>query len=131
MTKSIWDNNDELVAALHNCLAEGRSAAVTARVLSERFNIVLTRNMVIGRMQRDRKRAGGEPKQPRRKPKLTLVGVALDEPKPLGPVGKHSDGCQWIHGDPATPSWRMCGRPCEGTYCSHHEPRTRARARAA
>lgn len=68
------------------------------------------------------------PKEPsQRKAKIRPAPVALadlgPEPDAIAPIETIvTNACQWIHGDPQIPGWRMCGHPGK-PWCPYHRQR--------
>lgn len=131
---SVW-SSVEVRTQCAEKLAAGHTARAIAEDLSARFNIDISRNMVIGWAHRNgyaigngkpRRPADKPPKPPREARPPKPVPPPTSEPKPRGRLATFSKGCQWIHGDPATPKWRMCAAPTEQRYCPFHLKRLRA-----
>jgi hypothetical protein len=114
------------------------TASELATLLSERFNVDISRNAVMGKCWREgiplRGRRGPEPKAPSvpkpHKPQAIIneylkaprikrsALLKCDEPEPRGDV---ADGCRWLHG-PAEDRL-FCGAPTVRfgiSWCHHH-----------
>ena len=114
------------------------TASELATLLSERFNVDISRNAIMGKCWREgiplRGRKGPEPKAPKvppppkpqaiineylKTPRIKRSALLqCDEPEPRGDV---ADGCRWMHGDAADRNF--CGAPTVRfgiSWCHHH-----------
>lgn len=112
------------------------------------FDTTLSRNAVIGRLDRHKIKLQGPPCRPigdvrAPRPKhiplrvVRQARIIMEEPKPAGDTGQ---GCQWLHGEAS--ARLFCGAVCVQltAWCDHHYGRVyqrgsswpdRARARHA
>lgn len=129
------------VKMLGELLARGLSSSQAARALSAHFGANYTRNAIIGKSKRlgfkllgkPRAVASAGPTTPRvRREKAKRVaavyqlipGYRVDIPYVGEPIaaGDVSDGCRWMHGEPA--AFNFCGAvKFHGSYCQHHYAR--------
>jgi GcrA cell cycle regulator len=131
MLRKVWD--DALVERLKNLQAAGNSASMIARELGEG----ITRNAVIGKINRLGLSLNGQawaytysrpakPKKPKPVPAYLIdFPLGTPEPKPCGALETMLGRglCQYIHGDPLIPGWRMCGHATvapHSPWCAHH-----------
>lgn len=111
------------------------TASELATLLSERFNVDISRNAIMGKCWRDniplRARNEPKPKAPKQPKPLAVIQEYLkaprvkrsallqcDEPEPRGDV---ADGCRWMHGDATERNF--CGAPTVRfgiSWCHHH-----------
>lgn len=127
---TVW--SDERIEELTALWADGHSCSQIAITLGNG----ITRNSVIGKVTRlklpiradDQKWRIHHSRTPRA-PRLVLPTaprVILHQPDPIGETGEFvaSGRCKFIHGDPSTPAWRMCGHLTATRvqpWCEFHE----------
>ncbi len=133
--RTFWERPG-VVEVLRAAAAPGiYTASELASLLSERFNVDISRNAVMGKCWRDniplRPRTAPKPKAPRQPKPLAVIQEYLkaprvkrstllqcDEPEPRGDV---ADGCRWMHGDATDRNF--CGAPTVRwgiSWCHHH-----------
>lgn len=133
--RTFWERPG-VVEVLRAAAAPGiYTASELASLLSERFNVDISRNAVMGKCWRDniplRPRTAPKPKAPRQPKPLAVIQEYLkaprvkrstllqcDEPEPRGDV---ADGCLWMHGDATDRNF--CGAPTVRwgiSWCHHH-----------
>lgn len=107
-----------MTAFFRRMRARGRSFAWIARGLGLSPRACVRRAAALGLLER------------KTLPPLPRAGA---EPAPLGEVRTLLDEgvCHWIHGEPGTAGWRMCGHPSVhgSSWCAHHYVRCAARGR--
>ena len=116
---SVWRQIPALQSAMEVCLADGMSAAQTARELNRQFGCLLTRTAVLGRKWRKAIPHAMRPPRIKRVPKV----VPLTEPKPTGADGPRC--CKWLFGEPS--ARLFCGAVTEDltSWCAYHDAKAR------
>lgn len=125
---------------LRDLLALGLSSAATAQRMGISKNAVVGRasrlGIVYGRTAK-KERASRQniiplPRSKKIAPSAAVEGMKdvkrlENEPEPIGAMASPpgDDTCRWVHGDPATPTWRHCGhkQTARSVYCEHHHAR--------
>lgn len=125
---------------LRDLLALGLSSAATAQRMGISKNAVVGRasrlGIVYGRTAK-KERASRQniiplPRSKKIAPSAAVEGMKdvkklESEPEPIGAMASPpGDGtCRWVHGDPATSTWRYCGHKQaeRSVYCTHHHMR--------
>ena len=112
--RSVWEPK-RVQNELARLARLGLSAAQIADRLNTKFGLSLSKNAVIGRIDRTEGLSLGT-RQTRRS-SIADIPLMLDEPSPAGKV---NTGCRWLHGEPVARVF--CGAPIvEGSsYCPHH-----------
>jgi hypothetical protein len=116
---SIWNKIPALQSAMEVCLADGMSAAETARALNRQFGCDLSRRAILGRKWRRATLPKDRPPRVKRVPKV----VPLTEPKPTGADGPRC--CKWLHGSPS--ARLFCGAVTKDltSWCAYHDAKVR------
>lgn len=111
---SAW--NEDRLARLKSLWPQGHSADWIARDLGGG----LTRHAVLGQVRRlglstgDPRREGRRPRQAKVVPVAPASGSATI-------LSVRRADCRWPYGDPAEPSFSLCGCPVErGSFCAAH-----------
>jgi GcrA cell cycle regulator len=137
---------DEIVERLKVLWNEGMSCSRIARVLNGAFGVALTRNSVIGKVDRlglGSRKSGGisgmhngggmakAPRVPKAPRPVPLTSTQIEE-KLSGELPPTDDpfsskGCRWPIGEIGAPDFRFCQRPrgkrangCESSWCEGH-----------
>jgi hypothetical protein len=113
--RSVWEISglEERLVKLNK---EGHSASQVARVLNYEFEIKLTRNSVISKLQRvDKIKLPIRKKVVQCRPINFLKIESVAVPKPKGDV---SEGCRFIFGDASQRNF--CGASSKGNWCDYH-----------
>jgi GcrA cell cycle regulator len=143
MAQDTWTK--EIETFLRGLIEKRFSLSQCSRAIFERFKVEVSRGSVAGKISRmglsERKIS---PLTPKGKPLRPAIGLSFDRPQkaakpvtaepsvmPLQPIATGpicdfpASGCKWIHGDPASGSWRCCAASTkEGSpYCHHHHAR--------
>lgn len=130
---------DERNTLLRDLLGLGLSAAMAAQRMGISKNAVVGQahrlGIIYGRTakkEKTRQNVIPLPKSKKIAPSSAVEGLKDvrkhdDEPVPIGAFASPpEDGaCRWVHGDPATPTWRHCGhkKMDRSVYCEHHHAR--------
>lgn len=113
---------------------EAWSATRIARALGAEFRVQVSRNSVIGKLNRiglGLKTSGNHDpgsrrlQTARRPPKPKAVKAAdVQAPPFIGPIGDFpKSGCKFTSDDVGQPGWRMCGQPVHApgaSWCQYH-----------
>ncbi len=138
----IW--NDELVAEIDKMWnAEGKSAAVISSIVSTMLGFRVTRNSIIGKVDRMGWKRNVSPRERKKyRPRRIAMGRQTQKARlermpprkfaPDIPSGSliplhdlNSITCRWPYGDPGQDDFGFCGAVCEITdpYCDKHAAR--------
>lgn len=141
MTEFSWVKNHEALAEVRTMWAEMKSARQIAIYISEKYSAPITRNSIIGLVNRlgigrpnktanyEARRAGKPPKPPRQRRSRfngQYLRLVWSEPVHTGLSVTFQDlraeQCRWIYGEPRGLDTAFCGAPTgKGqSYCAHH-----------
>lgn len=126
---------------LRDLLALGLSSAAAAQRMGISKNAVVGRasrlGIVYGRTAKKERESRQNiiplPRSKKIAPSAAVEGMKdvkrlENEPEPIGALASPpgDDTCRWVHGDPATTTWRYCGHPQKDSsvYCAHHHARS-------
>lgn len=116
---------DRRIELLKTMWADGLSGSQISAALGHGISrcAVLGKVIRLGLPKRE-KAMMPKPEKQLKRARILLVpraAVRVDEPEPLGPPQTITPGCQFIHGDIDTTTWRMCAHPKEnGPWCGYH-----------
>jgi GcrA cell cycle regulator len=135
---------DERNKMLRDLLELGLSSAMAAQRMGISKNAVVGQahrlGIVYGRTAKKEKSRQNIIPLPRSKKVAATAAVEglkdvrkhTDEPVPIGAFASPPEdkACRWVHGDPATMTWRHCGheQKANSVYCNHHHARSYHRA---